>query len=441
MTVQTRYDIGFDEALACTLRALAPLAPVDVPVGDAGGLVVAEDCTARVDCPSSSIALRDGYAVASADLTGACASRPVRLRVVGRAVAGPGAAAAVRPRTAVKITTGARIPPGADAVIAGEFTAEEGQWVLCHQDAAGRRNILERGHDVRQGSRIVARGETLTPAGTGLLAAGGIAAVRVHPRPRIGVIATGDEVVTPGSPLRDGQLYASNVVTLRSWLRRFGMDAEMAVVGDHAERLAERAANMLERVDVLLTSGGAWKSDRDLTVDTLKAMGAQLVFHRVRMGPGKAVALLVIGGKTLFCLPGGPPSNEIAFLQLALPGLLRLSGRPPVPFELVPAVLTEGVGGDRNWTQFVYAALQWEDGRWLTRPLRAGSRLQSQAEADALIRVPEGVERVESGTWVNVQMLHHDRRIRILHEGCESAGGSATSPTGNSALGRRDRTD
>jgi molybdopterin molybdotransferase len=239
-----------------------------------------------------------------------------------------------------------------------------------------------------------------------------MATVPVHPRPRIGIIAVGDEVVTPGHPLRRGQLYASNVVVLRSWLRHFRMEAEMAVVGDDREPLAQQAAQMLERVDVLLTSGGAWKSDRDLTVDVLKALGADLVFHRVRMGPGKAVALLVKEGKVLFCLPGGPPSNEIAFLQIALPGLLRLAGRPPVAFETTRAVLTEPVAGDKDWTQFIYLALERagvDDGSpvpWLARPLKGRSRLRSQAEARALFRRPEGIEKVDAGTQVDVQILH-----------------------------------
>jgi len=430
MAEQARYDIGFEEALACTLQTLAPLAPVGVPVGEAEGLVVAEDCTALVDCPSSSISLKDGYAVVSPDLIDASASIPVRLKVVGRAVAGTDAKATVRPGTAVKVTSGARVPPGADAVIASEFTTDQGEWVLCRRDVGRGRNIMERGQDAAAGTRIAVRGETITPARTGLLAAGGVAAIRVHPRPRIGIIATGDEVVAPGNPLKDGQIYASNVITVRSWLRHFRMNAEVAVVGDHREHLAGQAAAMLERVDALITSGGAWKSDRDLTVDVLKAMGADLVFHRVRMGPGKAVALLMIGGKSLFCLPGGPPSKEIAFLQITLPGLLHLSGKPPVPFEYTCGLLTDRIGGDRDWTQFTYAALEWKDDRWLVHPLKVRSRLQSQAEADALIRVPEGVEQVEPGTWVRVQMLRPGRRDRVLHGGREPAGGSTTMPAG-----------
>ena len=238
MALRAEYDIGFEEALVRTLQVLTPLAPVDVPIGEAEGLVSAQDGVAQMDCPSASISLKDGYAVVSTDLTDASTTKPVRLKIAGTAVAGGEADATVRSGTAVKITSGARVPPGADAIIANEFTSEENGWVLCYRDSGTRRNILKRGCDVATGQRIAARGEVLTPAQTGLLAAGGMASIPVHPRPRIGIIAVGDEVVAPGKPLTDGQLYASNLVTLRSWLRHFHMDAEIAVIGDHPEHLA-----------------------------------------------------------------------------------------------------------------------------------------------------------------------------------------------------------
>ncbi len=415
--MQAGYDIGFEEALSRTLRELTPLAPVDLPVSEVGGLTAAQDCVAAVDCPSASTSLKDGYAVVSADLNHVTSERPVRLKVTGRSFAGSVTDVMVGPGAAVKITTGARIPAGADAVVAEEFTDEEDGYVLCYRDAGPRRNIIERGHDVREGTRIAFRGEVLTPAKTGLLAAGGVSAVRVHPRPRVGVIATGDEVVSPGKPLLQGQVYASNVVTLLSWLGRFRMEAEVALVGDRREDLASEIENMLERVDVLITSGGAWKSERDLTIDVLTELGGNLVFHRVRMGPGKAVAMIQVNGKAVFGLPGGPPSNEMAFLQIALPGLLHLAGRPPVPFEHAQATLATQVGGDKDWTQFSYAALKQIDGRWSVNPLRTKSRLQSQANADALIKIPEGLERIEPHEQIQVQVLRDRHRIHSWEQG------------------------
>jgi molybdopterin molybdotransferase len=123
------------------------------------------------------------------------------------------------------------------------------------------------------------------------------------------------------------------------------------------------------------------------------------------MGPGKAVAFGMIGEKKAFCLPGGPPSNEMAFLQIALPGLLYMGGRPPIPFENTQARITETVRGNVDWTQFLHAILERRDSEWWAVPQRLKSRLQSQARANALIRVPEGVSHLEAGDRVDVQML------------------------------------
>ncbi|MFH1716232.1 MAG: gephyrin-like molybdotransferase Glp [Planctomycetota bacterium] len=400
-----KYDIGLEQALSMMSDRLAPLAARNVPVAEAGGLVATEDVVAQVDCPSASASSRDGYAVISADLERACEDQPVKLKVCGVSVAGGDNPVAVEPGTAVKIMTGARIPPGADAVIAVEYSREQDGWVSCGRDTEPGRNIIEQGYDVLKGKPVAWRGEILTPARTGLLAAGGISEVRVHPRPRVGIVATGDELVSPGEPLRPGQLYASNLVTLFSWLRHFRMAAEVEVVGDRSEDLAAKIESLLEHADVLLTSGGAWKSERDLTVKVLKELGGEVVFHRLRMGPGKAVALVLLNGKTVFCLPGGPPSNEMAFLQIALPGLLWLAGKPPVPFEYRTAILTKTVGGQKDWTQFHYAAVEEREGQWFVSPLEKENRLQCQAKANALIKVPEGIEQLKQNKQIKVQVL------------------------------------
>lgn len=398
-----QYDIGLEEALSRTLDRLTPLAAVSLPVNEAVGLVAAEDCFAKADCPSAPTSAKDGYAVVWSDLEKASEDRPVKLKVCGTSIAGGSAEMTVTPGAAVKIMTGARIPDGADAVIAEEFAREKDGWVSCFRDS--RRNIFERGYDVAVGEPMASRGEVLTPARTGLLAAGGISVVRVHPRPRVGILATGDELVSPGEPLRPGQLYASNLVTLLSWLRNFHIEAEVAVVGDQAQSLSRTAESMLERVDVLITSGGAWKSDRDLTIKAMEEMGGKIVFHRVRMGPGKAVAFVLLNNKAVFCLPGGPPSNEMAFLQIALPGLLHLAGRPAIPFEYRKATLTRTLTGQKDWTQFFYAVMEQENGQWFVRPVETRSRLQSQANANALIKIPEGIEQLEQQSQIQVQVL------------------------------------
>jgi len=305
----------------------------------------------------------------------------------------------------VCVMTGARIPAGADAVLANEFARVQDGWIYCTRDAEPGRNILAQGHDVARNKAIASAGEILTPAKTGLLAAGGLDQVQVIPRPHVGLLGIGDEVVCPGQALGEGQLYASNLVTLKSWLGQFRMQADMTIVPDNQDRLCETLARLSEHKDVILTSGGAWTSDRDLTIRSLEALGGEVVFHRIRMGPGKAVAMVLVGQTVVFCLPGGPPSNEMAFLQVALPGLLHMAGVGGEPFRRQMACLTEAVSGHVEWTQLLQGRLIEEQGQCFVTPLKKKSRLQSQAEANALIEIPEGTASIPANEFIAVQCL------------------------------------
>ncbi len=400
-----KYDIGLEEALSRTLERLTLLPAIDIGIDKSVGLAVAENCVATVDSPSASVSMKDGYAVVSQDLGNASQACPVKLEITDSVFAGSQEDKSVVPGTSVKIMTGAKIPQGADAVIPSEFTEEKDGDILCYRDAGRGRNILKKGHDVEKGDRVACHGEVLTPAKTGLMAAGGISSVRVHPLPRVGIIAIGDEVVRPGELLKEGQLYASNIVTLTSWLRRFHISSQISIVPDRTEKIRSTIKSMLENVDVILTSGGAWKSERDLTIKTLQDAGGEVIFHRVRMGPGKAAAVILLRGKAVFCLPGGPPSNEMAFMQIVLPALLCLAGKPPSPFENKTATLAVTMEGDKDWTQFFYASLVRKSGQLFVDPLKIKSRLQSQASANALIKIPEGIERIEKGEKIQIQVL------------------------------------
>lgn len=397
--------IGLRDAQACVQEHMQPSLGRDVAIEEAGGLALAEDCVSRVDCPAAATSLKDGYAVVSSDLDRASAAEPVRLKLVGTLVAGGASTCEIRKGHAVKIMTGARLPKGATGVIACEYTHEEDAFVICRRDAQAGRNVLSQGHDVAKGHIVARSGDRLKPAKTGLLAAAGLDSVRVFPRPRVGLIGTGDELALPGQRLSAGQLYASNLVTLRAWLKQFNMTSEMAIVPDQQDALVRGIEQAMEHNDVLITSGGAWTSDRDLTVRTVTDMGGRCLFHGIRLGPGKAIAFCVLKDKAVFCLPGGPPSNEMSFLQVVLPGLLQRAGLAPQPFHGQPARLMQSVQGQIDWTQFLYAHLYQDAGHWCVVPRKKRSRLQSQAEANALIEISEGKECLGQGERIDVQVL------------------------------------
>jgi molybdopterin molybdotransferase len=307
----------------------------------------------------------------------------------------------------VKITSGAILPKGADAVVGIEYCTETIEGILVSSRTEPGLNVLARATDIAQGAALGKPGDRLSPGMIGWLAAAGLEQVPVFRLPRVCLVATGDEVVAPGKPLEPGQLYASNLITLSAWLRGFGIATSSHIMPDRAEELRRALPRAIQGHDVLLTSGGAWGSERDLVLGVLDDLGWQGVFHRVRLGPGKAVGFGLLKGRPVFCLPGGPPSNEMAFLQIALPGILRLAGWSRPPFPVLTARLTEPVEGrEIDWTQFKRGKLlRARDGSFEVIPYKPLSRLESMALADCLIAVPEGVQRWKADQSVRVQVL------------------------------------
>jgi molybdopterin molybdotransferase len=285
----------------------------------------------------------------------------------------------------------------------------DGETLACLNTAEPGRYILHRGTDVRTGELIAAHGADLTPPLLGLIAAAGHGTVRVHRVPRAVVIATGDEVVAPGDPLPEGKLYASNMVEICCWLGVHGIPFETAIIADRREYIQAAIQHRLDRVDVFITSGGAWGSEKDLILEVVADMSWMGLYHRVRMGPGKPVGFGLLDGKPFFVLPGGPPSNEMAFLQLALPALMKMKGADPKVLPLVPARLASTVTGEQGWTEFIHARLRRTDGELWVSPARLESRLRSMAEKEALIIVPEDRDEIPAGETVEVQLLRPHR--------------------------------
>jgi molybdopterin molybdotransferase len=305
----------------------------------------------------------------------------------------------------VRVTTGAPLPEGAQAVLSEEFCRLEDGHIIAFNTAEAGRNINPLGRDFRQGQLVAAKNTLLHPALVGLLAAAGFDAAPVYRCPRVAVIATGDEVIAPGTPLRRGQLYASNMVTLCAWLSRLGLPYIAELVDDEFEAVLRAVEKHRGGVDFFVTSGGAWGSERDLILEVVDALNWQGIYHRVRMGPGKPVAFGLLDACPVFCLPGGPPSNEIAFLQLALPALLKMCGRPPTPFLTAPARLTQSVSGKKGWTDFIHARLEKHPDGLLVHPARLESALLSMAQKEAIIIIPEEREEIPTGEIIDIQLL------------------------------------
>jgi molybdopterin molybdotransferase len=398
--------ISFDEALDLTLAHVSPGEAEVLPLDQLTGKILAQDIAAKVDSPSVTTSCKDGYAIVSSDLSEATSEKPAELVLVGQLSAGDVSDFHIIGGQAVRVTTGAPLPKGADAVLSEEFCEQSEDTILAYNTAEKGRNILERGTDIRPQETVAGKGEKLLPALIGLLASAGLDRTAVYKAPKVAVIASGDEVVAPGKPLPDGKLYASNMIEICSWLDFYGLSYFAVLVGDSKQEIQYAITSQLADADAFITSGGAWGSERDLILDVVEDLSWQGVYRRVRMGPGKPVGFGLLEKKPFFILPGGPPSNEMAFLQLALPALMKMKGETSFSFPVVRAQLSETVAGHKDWTQFIHARLEKGKNKLIVKPAKLKSRLISMARKDALIIIPEGWEEWNAGEIIEIQLLN-----------------------------------
>lgn len=401
-------SLGLEKALSITLENIKPLAVENIDLAESTDHVIASDLYALVDAPSIDSSLKDGYAVVSHEVADATPERPVLLKVIGHLAAGGDRDIEVKAGTAVRVLTGSRIPVGADAVVSEEFVILEGNDVLVMNFAEPGRNILPLGRDIESRKCIVRNGQQISPGIIGLIAAAGHNRVPVYKNPKVAIIGTGDEIILPGEPPAEGKLFASNIMTIHAWCNRYRMKTFMTVIGDDCDSLSKALQTISADADAIITSGGAWTGDRDLVVQVLDGLGWRQYFHRIRIGPGKAVGFGMLDGKPVFILPGGPSSNLMGFLQIALPGLLTLAGyaNPHLP-RINARLAVDLEGRERDWTYFFFGRLEEHKGFPVFHPIIGSSRLRAIAEAEAIATIPEDQEYLSQGSLILVQVLNN----------------------------------
>ncbi|HLS50247.1 MAG TPA: gephyrin-like molybdotransferase Glp [Actinomycetaceae bacterium] len=403
--------ITVEEHRADIDAAVEPLAPRRFALAECHGLVLAEDVTAQLAVPPFDNSAMDGYAVRRADLAGARPESPVRLPVVADVPAGVRAEQELPPGRAMRIMTGAPMPLGADAVVAVEDTdqplgaaAAPTEVAIFHQPAPAR-HIRRAGEDIDAGAAVLARGEPLRGIHISAAASVGRGELLAHPRPRIGVLATGDEIRPPGSPLGPGQIPDSNTALLTGLLREAGAEpVTLPAAGDDPQRFEELLAASARDLDGLVTSGGVSVGAFDVVKTTL-GEGRGVAFRNVAMQPGKPQGFgLLDGALPVFCLPGNPVSVMVSFEVFVRPALLRMAGRAPDPAP-VPAVAAEGWGCPLGRRQYIPVRIDdGPGGPPRVRPASGGGSgshlVASLAGAQGLAVVAAEVEAVAAGDAV-----------------------------------------
>jgi molybdopterin molybdotransferase len=393
--------ITVEEARARILAAFTPLAAEQVALTDGLGRVLAEDVVARVTQPPAAVSAMDGYAVRAAEV----AKVPVRLRVTGYVQAGHATGEALQPGAAARIFTGAALPPGADAVVIQEDTSVSGHEVEIRQSVQPGRNVRAAGTDFAKGDILLKQGRRLTSRDIGIAAAMNAPWLRVARRPRVAIIATGDEVVMPGDPIGPNQIVSSNSLSLSAFVTACGGEPiHLGIAPDDLDVLQRMAAGATG-TDLLVTSGGASVGEHDLVQKALGAAGMELDFWKIAMRPGKPLLFGRIGPTPVLGLPGNPVSALVGSTLFLRPAIDRMLGLAEPVAPAATALLGRDLPENDSREDYLRSGISYDSaGRLVATPFakQDSSMLSLMARADCLVIRPIRAPAIKAGESVRI---------------------------------------
>jgi len=396
-----------EDALKTVLATAQPLGLEKVSLLDALGRVLAEDIIAPRDNPPWNNSAMDGFAVRADDIKQEHAiAKPVELTIIEDVPAGKMPSKTVGPGQAIRIMTGAPIPNGADTVVKVEDTEPSKDTVRIFKPEPRGSNIRPQGEDVKKGECIIGKGTQLRSGELGMLAILAKAFVPVYQRPRVAVLATGDELVDLDERLPDDKIINSNSYGLAAGvLEAGGIPMLLGIAKDQPEALKEKIAYGLN-ADIVVLSGGVSMGDYDFTKAVFKELGAEMHFWKLAIKPGQPLAFGKIHDKLAFGLPGNPVSSMVTFEQLVRPAMLKMGGHKLYSRPVLQAVFQERFSKRPDRQHFLRGVLRKENGVLTVRTTgdQGSGILTSLVKANCLIDMPVEVEKVNPGDVVNVQV-------------------------------------
>lgn len=395
--------ISVEEARERILAALNPTPAEIVALANAWGHVTAAPVIARLTQPPMDVSAMDGYALRAADGT-----LNATLHVIGSAPAGHPFAGTVGPGQAVRLFTGSVVPPGADAILLQEDATATGTEVRVNQAVVAGRHIRRAGQDFAAGDAVVPAGRRLTARDIGLAAAANHPWLTMHRRPRVAILATGDEIALPGEPIPPGGIVSSNSHALAALVRAAGGEPVVLPVAADTREAVAAVADAVHGMDMLVTTGGASVGDHDLVIKSLRSRGLELDFWQIAMRPGKPLLYGRLGAVPVLGLPGNPVSAMVCSILFLLPALSRLSGLPAAPPPTVQAVAGTALRPNDHRADHLRSTVSTDSQRRIVAtpfPVQDSAMLRRLAHADALILRAPNAPAVPQGAEVTIIRL------------------------------------
>jgi len=398
--------LHYQDAITRILQGITPLPSETLSLTRAHGRRVATPLLAAYPLPPFDQSMVDGYALRSQDTRAAMPDRPVRLPIGQTLTAGAGLAPPLAPRQAIRIMTGAPVPAGANTVIKLEDSDVDGSTLLLRQPVARGLFIQQRGAEMQQRTVLARQGDPLTPQRLGVALATGLAQVEVWRRPRVALVAPGDELLPPGAPWQPGKKWCSNLYALEQRAHALGCDSmNLGIVPDTLVSLSTQLRHGLEN-DVLVILGASGRGDHDFAARAMAEIGAEVLFRGVAANPGRGVTVARAGKTLIVGLPGTPWAAFVGFEVFVWPIVRALGGQRPALPTRQTARLAAPVSIRPGVTSFIPARLQQQDTGWLAAPVEHMLALaQAEATGLGLIVVPPQRRRLAAGSSVRLQPI------------------------------------
>ena len=376
-----------------------------VSIEEARGRIIGEDIYAPINQPPFNRSPIDGYALKSEDTLGSSKNNPIKLKVVDEVFAGGNINTILKNKQAIRIMTGAEIPEGADCVIRQESTNYDMNEVEIYSELKRYENYCFAGEDVKKGSKLISKGEKLTYIHIGLLAVMGITQVLVQRKPRVGIISTGDEVISAGQTLAKGKIYDSNRVTISMRLLDFGCEiVSSKIMPDEVHHVSEEIHNLIDKVDVIITTGGVSVGKKDIMHEVIKTINANRLFWRVKMKPGTPAIYSIYKNKPIISLSGNPFAAIATFEIMGKELIYKLTGDIDLKQIRVKSIMEEDFLKSSKGRRIVRGIYK-NNKVYLPEGGHSPGMMSSMLGCNCLIDIKPGTKQLLKGDEVDIILI------------------------------------